>query len=294
MVGGIGVVLQGHLEKPVIHRNRITAPDGLGKVWDLGPHRIFMGDCLNVLRGLPPDSVDVIVTSPPYNIGVAYKSYNDRKPRESYLKWIADVGRELKRVMRDDASFFLNVGSTSSDPWIAQDVAETLRSLFFLQNNIVWVKSISIGEDTVGHFKPITSGRFLNHNHEAIFHYTKSGTVRVDRVAVGVPFKDKSNIARWGHKADRRCAGDVWFLPYETVKSRAQKFDHPAGFPISLPERCIKLHGREGATVCDPFLGAGTTLVAAQRLGCSGIGIEVDQQYVKTSIARIRNEITHK
>ena len=247
-----------------------------------------------MLRGLPPESVDVVVTSPPYNIGVAYKSYKDRQPREAYLGWLAEVGRQIKRVMQPDASFILNVGSTSADPWIAQDVAEALRSLFTLQNNIIWVKSISIGDDTVGHFKPITSGRFLNHNHEAIFHYTKTGAVQVDRVAIGVPFKDKSNIARWGHKADRRCAGDVWFLPYQTVKSKSQKFDHPAGFPVSLPERCIKLHGKEAATVLDPFLGAGTTLVAAQRLGCNGIGIEIDPQYVKTSIDRIRNENTHR
>ena len=287
-------MLQEHLEKPALRGNRTGAPSGPRTVWDLGPHRIFLGDCLDVLRGLPPESVDVIVTSPPYNIGVAYKSYNDRKPREAYLGWLADVGRQVKRVMRPDASFFLNVGSTSSDPWIAQDVAEVMRPLFFLQNHIVWVKSISIGDDTVGHFKPITSGRFLNHNHEAIFHYTKTGAVAVDRVAVGVPFKDKSNITRWGHKTDRRCAGNVWFLPYNTVKSRSQKFDHPAGFPVSLPERCIKLHGKENANVLDPFLGAGTTLVAAQRLGCSGVGIEVDQQYVKTSLERIKNEITLK
>lgn len=259
--------------------------------WQIGRQTILHGDCLHHLRATPADSIDVVVTSPPYNIGVAYRSYRDRRPRASYLAWLAEIGRELHRVMRAQASFFLNVGSTGADPWIAQDVAAAFRDIFVLQNHIVWVKSVSIGDDTVGHFKPISSRRYLNQNHEAIFHFTRSGAVPLDRVAVGVPFKDKSNIARWGHKADRRCAGNVWFLPYDTVKSRAQKFDHPAGFPVSLPERCIRLHGQEAATVLDPFLGAGTTLVAAQRLGCDGIGIELDRAYARTAAERVRREL---
>ena len=194
---------------------------------------------------MPAGSVDVIVTSPPYNIGIAYNTYEDRQPRASYLRWVEEIGREIGRVMSQDGSFFLNIGSTSSDPWIAQDVAGVFRNVFCLQNSIVWVKSISIGHDTVGHFKPITSKRYLNHNHEAIFHFTKTGSETVDRVAIGVPFKDKSNISRWGHKADRRCAGNVWFLPYETVKSRSQKFNHPAGFPVGLPDRCIRMLAKQ-------------------------------------------------
>jgi site-specific DNA-methyltransferase (adenine-specific) len=256
--------------------------------WSVGDQKVILGDCLEALAKVPAKSVDVVLTSPPYNIGVAYKCYQDRKPRDVYLDWLAAVGDELRRVMSDDGSFFLNMGSTNSDPWIAQDAASVFRRTFVLQNHILWVKSISIGDDTVGHFKPITSRRYLNHNHETIFHFTKEGVVEIDRVGVGVPFKDKSNIARWGHATDKRCAGNVWFLPYKTVKSRAQKFDHPAGFPVSLPDRCIRMHGKGPLTVLDPFLGAGTTLVAAEFLGCRGIGIEVDPYYARTAVERLR------
>ena len=259
--------------------------------WQVGQQTVTLGDCLPCLRAMGSETVDVVVTSPPYNIGVAYRSYHDRRPRAAYLAWLAAIGRELHRVMRPDASFFLNVGSTNKDPWVAQDVAAAFRDTFVLQNHIVWVKSISIGDDTIGHFKPIPSLRFLNHNHESIFHFTRSGAVPLDRVGVGVPFKDKSNIARWGHKADRRCAGNVWFIPYKTVKSRSQKFDHPAGFPVELPDRCIRLHGHKQATVLDPFMGTGSTLVAAQRLNCAGIGIELDQTYATTAVARITQEL---
>jgi site-specific DNA-methyltransferase (adenine-specific) len=257
----------------------------------VGNQQVVLGDCLTELRAMAADSVDVVITSPPYNIGVAYRSYRDRKPRQFYLVWLSQIGNEIARVLKDDGSFFLNVGSTNADPWIALEVAGAFRQAFVLQNHIMWVKSVSIGIDTVGHFKPITSRRYLNQNHEAIFHFTKSGAVEIDRLAIGVPFKDKSNIARWGHTRDRRCGGNVWFIPYETVKSKAQKFNHPAGFPVGLPLRCLKLHGRNERVVLDPFLGAGTTLVAAAQLGHHGIGIESDPHYAQTAVSRLQAEM---
>jgi site-specific DNA-methyltransferase (adenine-specific) len=262
--------------------------------WLVGRQRILQVDCLTGLAALPPESIDVCVTSPPYNIGIAYRSYQDRMPRPAYLDWLSEIGGAIHRVLKPAGSFFLNVGSTGSDPWIGADAARAMGEPFILQNHIVWVKSLSIGNDTVGHFKPINSARFLNHNHEAIFHFTKTGRVPVDRLAVGVPFKDKSNIARWGHARDRRCGGNVWFIPYETVKSRAQKFDHPAGFPVELPLRCIQLHGAEAPLVLDPFLGAGTTLVAAQKLGAAGIGFEVDMDYAERAAARLASALPHQ
>lgn len=263
---------------PSVHENK----------WEIGNQTVILGDCLEQLRARPSGSVDVVVTSPPYNIGIAYRSYDDRRPRAEYLAWLSEIGREIARTLNDNGSFFLNVGSTNADPWVAMDVANAFRADFTLQNTISWIKSVSIGDDTVGHFKPITSKRYLNNNHETVFHFTKSGSVEINRLAVGVPFKDKSNIGRWGHARDKRCAGNVWFIPYETVRSKAQKFDHPAGFPPGLPERCIKLHGTDDAVVLDPFLGAGSTLVAAQRLGCEGIGFEIDPVYASAAVARLK------
>ena len=257
----------------------------------VGLQRILLGDCLAHLNAMPPASIDVCVTSPPYNIGVAYGQHHDRMPAGAYLAWMAEVGAALARVLREDGSLFLNVGGTGAQPWLAHDVARAMAGgLWTLQNHIVWVKSLSIGADTIGHFKPIQSRRFLNNNHEAIFHFSRGGAVPVDRLAVGVPFKDKSNIARWGHARDKRCGGNVWFMPYETVNSRAKKFGHPAGFPVEVPRRCILLHGKPGATVLDPFLGAGTTLVAAARLGLPGTGIELDPAYADAAAARLAAE----
>ena len=251
------------------------------------PIRVVKGDCLRTMRKLADASFGVVVTSPPYNIGAPYKGYQDNLPRAEYLAWIARVGGEIARLLDEEGSLFLNIGGSNRDPWMPMDVAQSLREHFVLQNDITWVKSISVGDDTVGHFKPITSSRFLNNNAERIFHFTKSGSVKIDRLGIGVPFKDKSNIARWGHARDRRCRGNTWFIPYKTVRSKAQKFDHPCTFPEALAEQCLRLAGRPSARVLDPFLGTGSTLVAAQRLGMEALGIELNADYVHTARARI-------
>jgi site-specific DNA-methyltransferase (adenine-specific) len=276
----VNVVEEKHMDVPAC-----------GRTVRIGGQTIHIGDCGELLREIPEASVDVVVTSPPYNIGLAYRSYDDGGDRAEYLAWMRKTAALLARALRDDGSLFLNIAGTNSEPWIAWDVANTLRDIFTLQNAIVWVKSISVGDDSFGHFKPVNSRRYLNHTHEHVFHFTKTGNVPVDRLAVGVPFKDKSNIARWGHAQDRRCAGDVWFIPYQTIRSKRQRDHHPAPFPVELPERCIRLHGKRSATVLDPFLGVGSTLLAAQRLGCVGIGMEIDPAYAEAAAWRLRERL---
>ncbi len=249
---------------------------------------LHCGDCLDILPQLDPACIDVVVTSPPYNLGIPYGRYSDTLAEDAYLDWMERVGAALRRVMRPDASFFLNIAGSSTQPWLPFELIVRLRRHFVLQNHVVWVKSIAIsGEGAVGHNKPVGGVRFLNRNHEHVFHLTLTGEVALDRLAVGVPFRDKSNIARRGHAQDKRCRGDTWFVPYGTVQARAQKFDHPGTFPLDLPRWCIRLHGKPGATVLDPFAGAGTTLLAAAAEGAHGVGIEIDPAYVATARARL-------
>lgn len=247
---------------------------------------IVLGDVLEVMSRMETGSIDVVVTSPPYNIGVRYRNYNDRRPRREYLAWMNEIAEPIARVLKDDGAAFINVG-VGPDPWIAADVAGKFRQYFTLQNRISWVKSISIDDQTRGHFKPINSQRFLNRAHEEIYHFTKNGAVPIDRLAIGVPYQHKGNIGRWAHAAsDMRCGGNVWFIPYETMTTTAKKYHHPAIFPVELPRRCLRIHGGCG-TVLDPFVGTGTTLVAAKMLGWHGVGIEIDDVYVDTARARL-------
>src|SRR5215469_7248148 len=179
-----------------------------------GTHRLLCGDCLSVLPTIEAETVDVVVTSPPYNLGVSYRGYVDHRAEEDYLSWLIRVASEIRRVMKPDASFFLNISGSSSAPWLPFELIVRLRPMFVLQNHITWIKSITTKGDSVGHFKPVGGQRFLHHNHENIFHLTLSGDVHLDRLAIGVPFKDKSNIARRGHVDDMRCGGKAGFVTY--------------------------------------------------------------------------------
>jgi site-specific DNA-methyltransferase (adenine-specific) len=260
-----------------------------------GTVTLFPQDCLAGLRDQgAAHSVDVVVTSPPYNIGVAYATYDDRRPRRDYLDWLRELGREIRRVLKDDGSFFLNVGGKPTDPWMPFDVLTQMRELFVLQNVIHWVKSIAIdhggaGATAWGHYKPIAGERFLNDCQEYVFHLTKTGRVPLRRLAVGVPYADKSNIRRWKRaRQDKRCRGNTWFIPYETIQSRERERPHPSSFPVKLPEMCIKLHGLEKVDlVLDPFMGIGTTALACLRLGVSCLGFEIDPRYFRTAVERI-------
>ena len=257
----------------------------------VGRHTLYRGDCLEVMRRLPASSVDVIVTSPPYNLGLRYGSYRDRRAEEDYLAWLVEVAAAVKRVMRPDGSFFLNITGSRSMPWLPFELIVRLRELFHLQNHVTWVKSISIGEDTLGHFKPVNSTRYLHRAHENLFHLTATGDVKLRRLAIGVPFKDKTNIRRRNHAQDMRCRGDCWFIPYETVRTRAEKFDHPCTFPVLLPQMCLRLHGVNAPVVLDPFMGTGTTVLAAHLEGGRGIGIDLDPDYVSMARTRLRAEM---
>jgi site-specific DNA-methyltransferase (adenine-specific) len=256
---------------------------------------LLHGDCLALMRTRPALSVDVVVTSPPYNLGIQYGKYDDTKARTDYLAWTVEWCREVQRLLKEDGSFFLNVGAAPSNPMFPHEVVLALREVFVLQNTFHWIKSITVatraGEEiSAGHFKPINSKRFVTDCHEYVFHLTKRGDVPLERLAVGVSYADKSNIARWGHTGgrDKRCRGTNWFVPYETIKSRDKQRPHPATFPVQLAEMCIKVHGRTAElSVLDPFLGIGNAAVAAQACGVKEFtGMEIDEEYL--SVARER------
>ncbi len=109
-------------------------------------HRLICGDCLTVLPTIDAGSVDVVVTSPPYNLGMTYRGYDDTRTEDDYLDWLTRVAGEVRRVMKADASFFLNISGSSSAPWLPFELIVRLRPLFVLQNHITWIKSIATRE----------------------------------------------------------------------------------------------------------------------------------------------------
>ncbi len=268
--------------------------------------RFFESDCLELLPQLAPGTVDVIVTSPPYNLGIRYNSYKDTLPRDRYLQWTSEWIAASARVLAPDGSLFLNVGAKPTDPWAPFDVAQAARGHLELQNTIHWIKSIVIEREAageaarlprdlaVGHYKPINSARFLNDCHEFIFHFSPGGDTPLDRLAIGVPYQDSTNIGRWRNAARGiRCRGNAWFMPYDTIKFRDRDRPHPATFPPRLPEYCLRVHGIDRARlVLDPFLGLGNTAVACAQLGLSFIGIEMDRVYLEEAVSRVKQALS--
>jgi site-specific DNA-methyltransferase (adenine-specific) len=267
--------------------------------------RFYHGDCVEVLRAIEPGSVSAIVTSPPYNLGVSYRSYDDSLPRASYLEWSDAWIKAAARTLSAQGSLFLNVGAKPTDPWTAMEVAQAARKHLHLQNTIHWIKSIAIDQETagaaaglerdlaVGHYKPINSDRFVNDCHEFVFQFTPEGRTPLDRRAIGVAYQDESNIARWRTGgSNKRCRGNAWFIPYETIQNRDKDRPHPATFPPRLATYCLKLHGLSRlGLVMDPFLGLGSAAVACAELGVNFVGIELDEHYLKEAIARARAAI---
>ncbi len=256
-------------------------------------------DCLEGLERIAGGTIDLVVTSPPYNLGIAYSRYSDRQDRTGYLDWCHQWATQVRRLLKSDGSLFLNLGASPSNPLLPHELVLRLRDLFVLQNTIHWVKAITIPNDegeliSRGHFKPINSPRYLNDCHEYIFHLTPDGKTPIDRLALGVPYADKSNIARWSHTrgGDSRCRGNTWFIPYQTIQRREKERPHPATFPIELAENCIKLHGASRVTtMLDPFLGIGNSAVAAQRCGVKKfIGFEIDEDYLAEAKRRIAGD----
>jgi site-specific DNA-methyltransferase (adenine-specific) len=252
--------------------------------------KVIQIDCIAGLSTLQPKSVAAIVTSPPYNIGVDYVGSNDNKEPNTYLNWMRSVFASCMRVMKEDGHFFLVVGGTSTNPIIHYEVLQQALAVGFkFQNEIVWVKKITIGDISYGHFKPINSDRFVNHTYEFIFHLTKTGDAPINRLAIGVPFTDTSNVKRFDHTENLRCRGDVWFIPYDTIQYREERYNHPAIFPVALPEMCIKMSGiPTGSLVVDPFVGSGSTLVACQRTRMNGIGFDISAEYCRTAKIAIK------
>jgi len=260
--------------------------------------QFFHADCLDVFRQQPARSVDVIVTSPPYNLGVRYNQYDDSLSPADYLEWTSTWIAAAARVLRPDGSLFLNVGAKPTDPWTALDVAQAARPHLQLQNIIHWVKSIFIDKASlaVGHYKPINSDRFLNDCHEFVFHFSPQGTTGLDRLALGVPYQDQSNVTSSRAAAERlRCRGNTWLIPYEPIRRRDRQRPPPATSPSELPAQSPRPHGlKRIETAMDPFTGLGSAAVACLRLGVNFVGAEIDETYLKEAVARAKNAVATK
>jgi site-specific DNA-methyltransferase (adenine-specific) len=250
-------------------------------------YTIYNMDCLEWMKSQPDQSVDIIVSSPPYNIGIMYNTYGDKMNQDDYLQWQNNVWTEACRILKKDGHLFLNIAPTRKDPLLPYRIADNVP--WTIQNSIMWSKCLAIDGYVRGHGVVTSSKKYLPNGHECMFQFTYKGKTNVDIEATSVPYQPawaEDNFRRTGRKW--RPIVNNWFIPYETCGSyggyrtleiKGNK-KHPAIFPKELVRRCIKLAGyNKNKIVYDPFAGTGTTLCVAKELGMNAIGTEIDTDY---------------
>ena len=158
-----------------------------------------------------------------------------------------------------------------------------------IRRGLCEVMRTDLHERTIGHMPSLNSEHFLNPAWENLWHLSPTGRSPIDRQAIGVPYVHKDQPARFGHGRAVHCRGDAWQIPYTTIQSKDERFQHPAPYPVELVLTCLKLAKlKPGDLVLDPFAGIGNTLLAAKKLELRAIGIEIDPQYVAAAEEQLR------
>lgn len=248
---------------------------------------VYPGDCLDLLRTIPTESLQLVVTSPPYNIG---KEYEKRLHLDLYLRQQAQVIAECVRTLSPRGSICWQVGNYVDGGTITP-LDTVLYPIFSslglrMRNRIIW------------HFEHgLHCTRRFSGRYETIIWFTKSDDYVFDLNAVRVPQKYPGKKYFKGPKAGQyscnplgKNPGDLWVIP--NVKSNhVEKTEHPCQFPVELIERLVLSMTNKGDWVLDPFLGTGTSIIAAIRHDRRGAGAEVVPNYLNLARRRIEQEM---
>jgi len=244
--------------------------------------KIILGDARDILKKLPDNCVHLMVTSPPYNVG---KEYDEDLTLGKYLDFIEEVMREVYRILVWGGRVCFNVANLGRRPYVplhAYLIQRFEEIGFLFRGEIIWDKGNAVsGSSTAwGSWKSATNP-ILRDQHEYIIVLSKGSFKREKKAG-----KDDTISAEEFLEFTR----SVWRFPPES----ATRVGHPAPFPEELPYRCIQLYTFKGDVVLDPFVGSGTTAVAAIKLGRHFVGIDIVEDYVKMAEARVKEVITTK
>jgi site-specific DNA-methyltransferase (adenine-specific) len=239
---------------------------------------IFNADILTT-SAIPNDSVDLIVTSPPYNVNIAYNSHDDQLGYADYLeftrKWVA----KCYALVKSDGRFCLNIPldkNKGGQQSVCADITTIAKNVGWkYHSTIIWNEQ-NISRRTAWGSWLSASAPFVIAPVEVIVVLYKEAWKKTS--GSGVSDVTRDEFMEW--------TNGVWSFNGESKK----RVGHPAPFPVELPRRCIKLFSYVGDTVLDPFLGSGTTLLACLRTKRRGIGTEVDRDYCQLAVDRLIKE----
>lgn len=230
---------------------------------------------------------DLVISSPPFNKSVKYSNYKDNLDTNTYLNLFYLLNKNLQAKTKPDSLFFLQLGPNNKDIMLPFKVLNEF-SNWEVVNQIVWVKSGTFHtkegqEYNLGQYTPINSKLKLHSCWEYVFILARKDRPKdlaLNKLALGTPFSDKTNIGRWKGKLDSRCRGNLWQIPHETKQKRT----HPCPFPSKLAENCIKISGKpKDSWILDPFTGVSNTGIAAKRLDMNFVGCDLSDLYCELS-----------
>ncbi|TLD85761.1 site-specific DNA-methyltransferase [Helicobacter sp. MIT 05-5294] len=242
-------------------------------------NQILQGDCLELFQSIPNNSIDCVFADPPFNLKKKYNSHKDKLLESEYILWCEKWIDECVRVLKDNGFIFLH----NIPKWLTF-YASFLNSRAVFRHWISWEAMTA------------PMGKTLQPAHYGILFYSK-GEV-----------KDRFKEIRYPHKRDRKgvlvkdyggkkgilhpfgpLCSDVW-TDIHRIRHAKNRDNHPCQLPLHLLERIILMSSEEGDTILDPFLGTGTTALAAKRLGRNFIGFEKDSEYCQIATTKIENE----
>ncbi|MFQ5880508.1 MAG: DNA-methyltransferase, partial [Dehalococcoidia bacterium] len=223
---------------------------------------------------LPDHSVHLMVTSPPYNVG---KEYDEDLTLWDYRSFLMRVMSEVYRVLVPGGRACINVANLGRRPYLPLHayILEGMIGLgFLMRGEIIWDKASSSSPSTAWGSWRSPANPTLRDTHEYILVFCKQSFTRPN------PHERRSTITR---DEFLEFTKSVWRFPAEPAK----KVGHPAPFPVELPRRLIQLYTYEGEVVLDPFIGSGTTAVAALKAGRHFVGYDIDPSYVEMARRRV-------
>jgi DNA modification methylase len=272
----------------------LSSDDELVDRYDLADDGCFVGDARLMDDRVKDGSVALVVTSPPYFAGKAYEEALGEghipASYEDYLQLLYDVFATCVRKLEPGGRIAVNVANLGRKPYrsLSADVTEILMELgLLLRGEVIWRKADGAGGNCAwGSFRS-PSNPVLRDLTERVIIASKG---RFDRAKT----PETRRLGGYPHEPHLLTSDefmeatlDVWDIPPESAK----RVNHPAPFPVELPERLIKLYTYKDDLILDPFLGSGSTLVAAARTSRRGAGYDMDPDYVAIARARVREEL---
>lgn len=244
--------------------------------------KTFNPDAINIIHNksskrmyhLPDNSVHLMVTSPPYNVG---KEYDDDLTEQEYSDLLYSVWQETWRVLAPGGRACVNIANLGRKPYIPLNAMISHQMIeigFLMRGEIIWNKSASAGTSCAWGSWKSPSNPVLRDTHEYILIFSKDQFNCPANGRISTITKDEF----------LEYTKSVWTFPTESAK----RVNHPSPFPVELPRRLIQLYTYENDLILDPFMGSGTTAVAALKSGRSYIGYDISDRYVTIANKRLK------